>query len=133
MVVDEKTLDALRTALTAIRAAPDDPLAAGAVAPLADLAQPGVRIRLDVAATKTLGAPLITVSAPAQPMDLSRLTARQQQVAALVLEGLPNKSIAVRLGIAVATVKDHVHAILHRLEMPSRAALIAASGTRGQD
>jgi len=44
----------------------------------------------------------------------------------LVAAGLANKQIALRLGITTATVKDHVHRILEKTELPSRTALAAA-------
>ena len=126
MAVDKKTLGALKEALSALDGEPQGAVAPGLIAPLANIAQPGRRIRLDLAASKTLGAPLVTVWDGAGP-DLSCLTPRQRDVADLIIKGLPNKSIASHLGISLATVKDHVHAILTRLDIPSRAALIAKS------
>ena len=55
----------------------------------------------------------------------------------LIDGGLSNKEIAVRLGIEVATVKNHVHRILEKLKVPHRAmAADVAAGkrwTRGVD
>jgi DNA-binding NarL/FixJ family response regulator len=48
------------------------------------------------------------------------LTARQAQVLALVVEGKPNKAICRELGLAVATVKIHVTAILRALGVANR-------------
>ena len=48
------------------------------------------------------------------------LTQRQRQIIALIDDGLSNKEIAVRLLIEVATVKNHVHNILAKLEVGSR-------------
>ncbi|KAI3596419.1 hypothetical protein D8I24_7343 [Cupriavidus necator H850] len=53
------------------------------------------------------------------------LTQRQGSILNLLLEGLPNKLIARRLGLTVNTVKEHVSAILRRLELRSRAELIS--------
>ena len=53
------------------------------------------------------------------------LTPRQREVAGLVVTGLSNQQIARTLSISLATVKDHVHAILEATGMDSRARLIA--------
>ncbi|WP_084506473.1 response regulator transcription factor [Geminicoccus roseus] len=53
-------------------------------------------------------------------MDRSALTARQRQVLALVRQGLSNKAIAHALGIAEATVKEHLSAIMQRLGVATR-------------
>jgi two-component system nitrate/nitrite response regulator NarL len=53
------------------------------------------------------------------------LTPREQQVARLVGEGLSNKEIAARLCIEVATVKNHVHNILRKLDVPGRGQAAA--------
>jgi DNA-binding CsgD family transcriptional regulator len=52
----------------------------------------------------------------------SILTAREEQVLALVAEGLSNSQIAERLYISVKTVSVHVSAILRKLDVPSRTA-----------
>jgi two-component system nitrate/nitrite response regulator NarL len=53
------------------------------------------------------------------------LTRREREVAALVAEGLSNKEIAIDLRIGPATVKNHVHNILDKLNVPRRAAIPA--------
>jgi two-component system, NarL family, nitrate/nitrite response regulator NarL len=50
----------------------------------------------------------------------SRLSRREWEVAALIGERLSNKEIAVRLGIEVATVKNHVHNLLQKLDVQCR-------------
>ena len=129
MELDEKTLATLKRALAALNDDSARPVGQDWLAPLAELAQPGTRLRVDLEASRTLGAPLVTVARTSQPHLLDALTPRQKDVARLVMAGLSNRDIASELGISVATVKDHVHAILDRLDLPSRAALIAA--TRG--
>ena len=52
-----------------------------------------------------------------------RLTDRQSQILGLVAEGLENKEIGHRLGLSEQAVKDHVSALLRRLEVRNRAAL----------
>lgn len=55
------------------------------------------------------------------PRHNLRLTRRELQVVGLLREGLSNKQIAARLSIEVATVKNHVHSILEKLNVQSRA------------
>lgn len=49
------------------------------------------------------------------------LTTRELEVAALLQQGLSNRQIAHRLTIQLATVKNHVHSILRKLEAPTRS------------
>jgi DNA-binding NarL/FixJ family response regulator len=49
------------------------------------------------------------------------LTRREREVAALMGEDLSNKEIATRLRIEVATVKNHVHNVLDKLQVHRRA------------
>ena len=58
--------------------------------------------------------------------SLWRLTPRQASVMALLVEGLANKEIALRLGCSVGTIENHVTCILRRAKVGSRAALTAA-------
>lgn len=53
------------------------------------------------------------------------LTARELEVLALIDRGLSNKEIASFLSIGVATVKNHVHSILQKLNLRRRAEAIA--------
>jgi two-component system nitrate/nitrite response regulator NarL len=57
--------------------------------------------------------------------DVTKLTLREQQVVQLIAEGLSNKEIAARLYIEVATVKNHVHNILEKLEVSRRSDAVA--------
>lgn len=50
----------------------------------------------------------------------SELTPREQEVLRLMGSGQSNKEIARRLGIAVSTVKNHVHHILEKSHLCSR-------------
>lgn len=63
---------------------------------------------------------------PAAP-NLDRLTDRERDVLVLIAEGLSNSDIAARMHLSTGTVKDHVSAILTKLEVGSRvqAALLA--------
>jgi two-component system nitrate/nitrite response regulator NarL len=50
----------------------------------------------------------------------SALTSREREIAVLVREGMSNKEIARSLRIGSATVKNHVHSILTKLQAKSR-------------
>jgi len=49
-----------------------------------------------------------------------RMTKREHEIIALIVEGLSNKGIAESLHIATFTVKSHVHNILEKLALHSR-------------
>lgn len=53
-------------------------------------------------------------------LSIDRLTARECEIARLLQENLSNKEIAARLGIEVATVKNHVHNLLEKLKLHRR-------------
>ena len=50
----------------------------------------------------------------------ARLTGRESEIVRLLEHDLSNKEIAVRLGIEVATVKNHVHNLLEKLNIHRR-------------
>jgi DNA-binding NarL/FixJ family response regulator len=60
-----------------------------------------------------------------------QLTARESQVLALMLEGKSNKRISRQLGMAEATVKNHVTAILKALGVSNRTEAVIAAGRSG--
>ncbi|MDQ2802640.1 MAG: response regulator transcription factor [Pseudomonadota bacterium] len=68
------------------------------------------------------------VSGITAPIDL---TARERQVLELLVAGDPNKLIARRLGIAVATAKFHVAAVLDKLGARSRSDAVAIAIRHG--
>jgi DNA-binding NarL/FixJ family response regulator len=85
-------------------------------------------ITIDLQAVYDLGEPLVVVhpAAPARALpEHEHLTAREREVALLVCSGLSNKDVAKALYISPATVKDHVHRILQKTGLRSRAALAA--------
>jgi two-component system nitrate/nitrite response regulator NarL len=54
------------------------------------------------------------------------LTVREQQIVALVTDGMSNREIARRLDITEGTIKHHLHIIYQKLETPNRTALAIA-------
>ncbi len=62
--------------------------------------------------------------------DAKSLTPREREVADLIVLGLCNKEIAARLGIALHTVKSHVHKVLSKLAVNTRLE-VAAFAQRG--
>src|SRR6266571_3842650 len=59
----------------------------------------------------------------------AHLTDREREVVHLIDDGLSNKEIARELGIEVATVKNHVHNILEKVQVHRRGE--AAAQVRG--
>lgn len=49
-----------------------------------------------------------------------RMTVREKEVIALIMEGMSNKRIAESLAIATFTVKSHIHNIMEKLALHSR-------------
>ncbi len=68
---------------------------------------------------------LATGGVPSPPPDAEVLTRREREIVALVDQGLSNKEIGSRLQIGTATVKNHVHHILEKLEVPRRGQAAA--------
>ncbi|HET8627624.1 MAG TPA: response regulator transcription factor [Thermomicrobiales bacterium] len=59
------------------------------------------------------------------------LTPRELEVLQLLAAGLPNKTIARRLGISEHTAKFHVSAVLAKLDAASRTEAVATAARRG--
>ena len=55
----------------------------------------------------------------------SPLTAREQEVAALVAEGLTNKEVATRLRLSVRTAENHLLNVMNKLGLDNRAQVAA--------
>ncbi|MDX6377865.1 MAG: hypothetical protein QOE98_2168, partial [Gaiellaceae bacterium] len=62
-------------------------------------------------------------------IEVAGLSLREREVLSLVGEGYSNREIALRLGISEFTVKRHVHNILEKLAVPSRAAAARLHGS----
>ncbi len=117
---DDAIGDALRSgARAAVSAHADaDMIAAACIAAAAGLsARPARR------GARRAGAP------PARTHDC--LTPRERDVLRLLAEGLGNKAIARRLGIAPDTAKAHVSAILAKLDARTRTEAVAIGARRG--
>lgn len=76
-------------------------------------------------AAALLAAAGYTVIPPVDPAIRPRLSAREQQVAALLLEGASNKVIARALDISVHTAKFHVTAVLDKVGAHNRADAVS--------
>lgn len=61
------------------------------------------------------------------------LTFREQEVVALLADGLSNKLIAGRLCLAKATVKNHVHSVLEKWDVRSRGEAAARYREKSQE
>lgn len=70
-------------------------------------------------------------SAPIPQEPLAPLTPREQDVLALLAEGLPNKLIADRLAISENTVKFHLGSILGKLDAHSRTEAVVQAARLG--
>lgn len=57
----------------------------------------------------------------------SPLTRREAEVLELVADGLTNKEIADRLGVAASTVKDHVESLAGKLDASTRTGAVSAA------
>ena len=68
---------------------------------------------------------------PATRSAPAGLTAREQEVLALLSEGLPDKEISRRLFISERTVHHHVSAVLAKVGVTSRSAAAAQAARLG--
>jgi len=75
----------------------------------------------------TLFRRIATLSAAAGAGTGAVLSARERQILMLIRGGLSNKEIAQKLAIEVATVKNHVHSVLGKLGVTTRAEAAACA------
>jgi two-component system, NarL family, nitrate/nitrite response regulator NarL len=61
------------------------------------------------------------------------LTRREWEIATFIERGLSNKEIASQLGIETATVKNHVHSLLEKLQVRRRGEVPAVLRSMGHD
>lgn len=64
---------------------------------------------------------------------LETLTPQQTRVLSMIAQGLLNKQIAWELSVAEATVKAHVSAVLHKLDVDSRTQAVILLSKLGTD
>ena len=82
-------------------------------------------------ATAALVRRLATLAQDRRPESRGdQLTPRERQIVALIDRGLSNKEIATELHIELATVKNHVHSVLDKLQVRRRGAAAAAIRAR---
>lgn len=60
-----------------------------------------------------------------QISETTRLTRREREVVNLLLEGKTNKEVAVCISIGEYTVKDHIKRIMKKLDVTTRAGIVA--------
>ncbi|MFB9303039.1 response regulator transcription factor [Kibdelosporangium philippinense] len=68
---------------------------------------------------------------PQQPLTAVKLSARESEVLELIAQGKTNREAAAALFISEATVKTHLLHIYAKLEVPDRAAAVAAAYKQG--
>jgi DNA-binding CsgD family transcriptional regulator len=66
-----------------------------------------------------------TPGADGRLATLTRLSKRERDLALMVSDGMSNQEIADALGRSLSTVKSELHVVFKKLEIPSRARLIA--------
>jgi DNA-binding NarL/FixJ family response regulator len=71
------------------------------------------------------------LSSPETKQELTALTERENQVLQLLARGLPNKQIAVQLGISEHTVKFHVSSIYAKLQATNRTEAVRSGILHG--
>jgi DNA-binding CsgD family transcriptional regulator len=70
----------------------------------------------------------------AGPISLSKappLTEREREILRWVAAGLQNKEIAQKLGISLATVRNHIHNILEKLDVHSKLEAVSLAFRQG--
>lgn len=72
-----------------------------------------------------------SVAEPPTPDGPNPLTTRQAQILRLVEDGLTNREIAERTGLADATVKTYVHDAMRRLDAHTRTRAVYLARSRG--
>jgi DNA-binding NarL/FixJ family response regulator len=118
-----------------VRAALADALRASAAFDVVDVrasavdVSPAAELIISARAKRTSSSRV--VSEPRDPVDAPALTHREQQILELLAEGLGNKQIAARLGIATNTVKTHLEVLFDKLDVSSRAEAVARGARAG--
>lgn len=116
-MIDPATRLQVRSLLAAVRERPTE-------LPISDVLQLA-RANVHVSIDREGPEPVVFIS-PGPDARFDGLSKREYEVATLVAAGLTNRHIAATLFISLGTVKDHVHAVLVKTGLPSRAAVAAA-------
>jgi DNA-binding CsgD family transcriptional regulator len=67
----------------------------------------------------------VTCTPPARPAASASLSPREQEIARLIIRGLPNKTIASVLDISPWTVGTYIKRIFAKLNVNTRAEMVA--------
>lgn len=68
---------------------------------------------------------------PQAPAQLPPLTDREKEILRWVAAGLQNKEVAQKLGISLATVRNHIHNILEKLGVHSKLEAVSLAFRQG--
>jgi DNA-binding NarL/FixJ family response regulator len=68
---------------------------------------------------------------PPDPSTPAPVTRREREVLRYLAAGLQNKEVAQRLGLSLATVRNHVHNILDKLGVHSKLEAVSLSFRKG--
>jgi DNA-binding CsgD family transcriptional regulator len=89
---------------------------------------------LAAAGARSVAQPLLalgTRTASAADDSAPPLTPREKEILSWVAQGLQNKEIADKLQISLATVRNHIHNILEKLDVHSKLEALALSFRNG--
>ena len=73
----------------------------------------------------------VTTSGPVALPKAPPLTNREKEILRWVAAGLQNKEIAQKLGISLATVRNHIHNILEKLDVHSKLEAVSLAFRQG--
>jgi DNA-binding CsgD family transcriptional regulator len=73
----------------------------------------------------------VTTSGPVALPKAPPLTEREKEILRWVAAGLQNKEIAQKLGISLATVRNHIHNILEKLDVHSKLEAVSLAFRQG--
>ena len=111
--------EAVDALITAVRERPSE----FPIAEILALRAAGYEVTIETGSAKTVA---YMVPIRGRPPWLELLTPREREVAMLVAAGYSNSQIAATLVLSVATVKDHMNAVLNKSGLESRTQVAAA-------
>lgn len=76
---------------------------------------------------KRSAATMLGAEIDSAPYPLHRLTDREREVLRHLIEGKPNKSIAIALGVQEVTVKLHIRKLLRKLRVTNRTQAVTVA------